>query len=590
MSKGGSTTSTVAVPEYIEKAAKRNLNKAEGISQIGYTPYYGADVAAFTPMQQAAFQNTADTAGAFGTAGGNMSQQDIRGGMSEPTTFAGGVRGYSSAPMYEQSLEALAAARPGQKEYIDNFFIDPYTGRAGSNVQAPIDYEQYNTIADITAAQQASDLAIAQAQAGGGGDTYSPPVFTPPPIDVPFTPGPVNKGLPTTLNDGSVYTSTGFAGAEAPYTIVTPTDVRPPGYVDDTPSTFTELQQYYDSSPITGGGPAIMYNSDGTETNLGFDLGPSVEGGRGTIVPGQTTTQIGIPGNFSPDPSNVGDLLISVHGFTPEEAIASGYEPSFVSNPGTVNPPSETDIASGSNSGLLSGGGADNQGNFGQVGDFFGKIGDSLGFTNFDGSNPPAGGTYTAPAALTPAQIANAAGSLNPFGGTGPVIGDPTSMTDLRTIGSNSSLGVNTSDKAITGAVSDDGNWQEVVNPGTNAITRTWVGDNNNDSNDKPSSNSDCVVATHAVGSGAFTPNTKREAVVWCMNVLHGKWWGEAIRRGYRYLGRSKIEQGKAHEHYQEFRNYIAFASGKKRTIKGAIHFVARTGQFFAIGLIKRNV
>jgi hypothetical protein len=79
----------------------------------------------------------------------------------------------------------------------------------------------------------------------------------------------------------------------------------------------------------------------------------------------------------------------------------------------------------------------------------------------------------------------------------------------------------------------------------------------------------------------------KREAVVWCMHNLHDKWWGEAIRRGYRYLGRKKIEQGKAHEHYQEFRNYIDFASGKKRTIKGAIHFAARTVQFFAVGLVK---
>jgi hypothetical protein len=81
----------------------------------------------------------------------------------------------------------------------------------------------------------------------------------------------------------------------------------------------------------------------------------------------------------------------------------------------------------------------------------------------------------------------------------------------------------------------------------------------------------------------------KREAVVWCMNVLHDKWWGEAIRRGYRHLGRKKIEQGKAHEHYQEFRDYIAFANGKKRTLKGAINFTLRTAQFFAVGLIKKE-
>ena len=96
-----------------------------------------------------------------------------------------------------------------------------------------------------------------------------------------------------------------------------------------------------------------------------------------------------------------------------------------------------------------------------------------------------------------------------------------------------------------------------------------------------------CVIATHAVAAGVYNNQTRREAEVWCMRRLHNKWWGEAIRRGYRYLGRQKIEQGKAHEHYQEFRDYIAFASGKKRTIKGAAHFVARTVQFFAVGIFK---
>ena len=81
----------------------------------------------------------------------------------------------------------------------------------------------------------------------------------------------------------------------------------------------------------------------------------------------------------------------------------------------------------------------------------------------------------------------------------------------------------------------------------------------------------------------------KREAVVWCMHNLHDKWWGEAIRRGYRYLGKQKIEQGKAHEHYQEFRDYIAFANGKKRTLLGAIKFTLRTAQFFAVGMIKKD-
>ena len=98
MSKGGSSTTEVKIPEYIEAAAQRNLNKAERISQLGYVPQYGPDVAAFTPMQQASFQNTANAASAFGMAA-PTSQRDIMGGMDAPTTYAGGVQGYSAAPI-----------------------------------------------------------------------------------------------------------------------------------------------------------------------------------------------------------------------------------------------------------------------------------------------------------------------------------------------------------------------------------------------------------------------------------------------------------------------------------------------------------
>ena len=162
--KGGSTSSTVEIPQYIEDAAKRNLARADTISQIGYVPYYGADVAAFTPMQEAAFQNTAGTAGAFGLAGGGMSQQDIMGGMPAPTTYAGGVRGYSSAPMYEQAMDELATRRPGQKNLIDSLFINPYSGVAGSNVGPVVDYTDTRTPGDLGGGS-----------VGGGGDLVSYP-------------------------------------------------------------------------------------------------------------------------------------------------------------------------------------------------------------------------------------------------------------------------------------------------------------------------------------------------------------------------------------------------------------------------------
>ena len=308
--KGGSQTTEVKVPQYIEDAAKANLARADEISRIGYTPYYGPDVAAFSPMQQASFQNTADTASAFGLAA-PTSQQDIMGGMPAPTTYAGGVSGYSAAPMYEQSLAELQAQRPAQYQAIMDQFIDPVSGRySGSS------YRSSSSYASPRAAPVASSFA------GGGNAPDS---------------GPAGHG------------GVGYTGAR---------------------------------DMFDGGGPNA-----------------STIGGR-----------------------------------------------------------------------------------------------------DFAGPNPD-----------------GSAGNDGPGGGGG------------------------------------------------------------------------CVVATHAVESGAFTPAQKREAVVWCMNVLHGKWWGEAVRRGYRHLGRKKIEQGKAREHYAEFSRYIQFANGKKRDIRGALTFALRTAQFFAVGLVKKD-
>ena len=426
--KGGSTTSSVQIPEYIEKAAQRNLNKAEKISQLGYVPYYGPDVAAFTPMQQAAFQNTADTASAFGMAA-PTSQQDIMGGMPAPTTYAGGVQGYSSAPMYQQSVDELARQRPAQKSYIDSFFIDPYTGQYGSNVEAPVDYNQYSTMADQARADRENALAIAQLE-----------------------------NQPTFTYDGKEY----------------PTSSQASGFISD---------------------PASPLITDTSNAGFGTQLYNDVT----EAVTGATI------GSFRPS-YKVGGANNPIE--TPTIAEMTAVAPAGM----TYNPSTGAYVRTGSSSSAPATVGAD--------------AGDGMVWAKSSTSNALV--RVPAPAGTKSTQSASSAPTSSPR---------PITREDAAS-------------GADTGAEG-------------------------------------CVVATHAVNSGAFTPSMKREAVVWCMNVLHGKWWGEAIRRGYRHLGRKKIEQGKAHEHYQEFRDYIAFASGKKRTIKGAIHFAARTAQFFAIGLIK---
>ena len=127
MSKGGTTQEMPILPTWQEKGYQQGLNLAKDVSQIGYVPYYGPDVAAFSPLQQASLQGTDTMASAFGmpTTGGQQY-------MPQAETFAGGVQGYSSAPIYTQAKEALAANAPAQAQYLASFGIDPVTGAVGS--------------------------------------------------------------------------------------------------------------------------------------------------------------------------------------------------------------------------------------------------------------------------------------------------------------------------------------------------------------------------------------------------------------------------------------------------------------------------
>jgi hypothetical protein len=135
MGKGGSST-TAEIPEWLEDAARRNLNQADRISRIGSLPMsYGPTVAAFTPMQNSSFNNTANMASAFGLD--LPTGTAVTGGMDAPTTYANGVSAYSALPIYNQTMEDFRLDRPGQSSYIDSFFIDPFSGQPGSNV-API--------------------------------------------------------------------------------------------------------------------------------------------------------------------------------------------------------------------------------------------------------------------------------------------------------------------------------------------------------------------------------------------------------------------------------------------------------------------
>ena len=130
MSKGGSSSQTTEIPAWLENAAIQNINKANDVSNIGYTPYYGPDVAALSPMQQQSMQSTGNAASAFGLAPQGF---DAMAGMPQAQTFANGMQGYSSAPLYQESVDQFQANRPAQFQAMADMFIDPFTGAPAKN-------------------------------------------------------------------------------------------------------------------------------------------------------------------------------------------------------------------------------------------------------------------------------------------------------------------------------------------------------------------------------------------------------------------------------------------------------------------------
>ena len=121
--KGGSKTTETTIPNWIKDPAVRNLQRAEDVQRIEYMPYYGADVAAFNPMQNAAMNNNISTAQSFGLLDPN-STLTAESGMPTPTDFDG-FSGYSSQPMYESAVAEMKAKQPDASAQYDALFGAP---------------------------------------------------------------------------------------------------------------------------------------------------------------------------------------------------------------------------------------------------------------------------------------------------------------------------------------------------------------------------------------------------------------------------------------------------------------------------------
>jgi len=128
----GSKSTTVQenkIPRYLEEAGQLAVEEAKKIKEMGYLPYFGPEVAAINPYEQAMAQNVGSMASAYGLAA--PAAMDMSG---VGTATSGGVTGYTTAPAYFAALERLKETRPDQYEFFANLGrFDPITGAANPN-------------------------------------------------------------------------------------------------------------------------------------------------------------------------------------------------------------------------------------------------------------------------------------------------------------------------------------------------------------------------------------------------------------------------------------------------------------------------
>ena len=224
--KGGSQTSRVEIPQWIEQPTIRNLARAEQVARMGYQPYYGPEVAAFTPMQQQAMQSQYDAASAFGMApmGG-----DAMAGMPTATEYAGGVMGYGSGDIFDQSVNEFQKRQPDQAAIYNQQFVGPDTGN----------YDFY---------APGNQNPIMGSGGGKGGSIPTENIGAPDNTNVNI---PELRGIGAGLDGfGGGYDQAGFGGVPIDYTTGQPFN---PGNMTG-PFVAEGMGAQIPSSPMVGGG------------------------------------------------------------------------------------------------------------------------------------------------------------------------------------------------------------------------------------------------------------------------------------------------------------------------------------------------
>jgi len=154
MGKTSQKTAEVELPPEIKAAALDNLKLAKQVGRLPYVPNFGAQFAAFTPMQENAFGNTNAAARAFGLPSGGGT------GMPKPMNV-GGISGYSTQKPYEDSMSRMD---PATKALYEQFFFPNKGGGRGGAQEAPASGGRSNSNVGFTGSSGG--------KAGKGNPTY----------------------------------------------------------------------------------------------------------------------------------------------------------------------------------------------------------------------------------------------------------------------------------------------------------------------------------------------------------------------------------------------------------------------------------
>lgn len=173
--KGGKQTSKADLFPGQKELIDYITGRTKDVAGLPFAPYIGPDVAAFTPAQEAAMMGAARGAESYGLIAPDTGAAMVSAGMPEAQTFAGGIRGYSSFPLFQESLAQQEIYNPGYMEAIRRMFP-----MESGQTTLPYYYPNADLMAGLLSEDQYASMFdeegnyLGNKYYGAGGQSYNP--------------------------------------------------------------------------------------------------------------------------------------------------------------------------------------------------------------------------------------------------------------------------------------------------------------------------------------------------------------------------------------------------------------------------------